>query len=67
MVRLRSVQVNARAATLAVRDIRCWLYQSRPSHLPATSARGRIPAVRVVDVRFPGGFGGSTLSSRHGG
>jgi Pyridoxamine 5'-phosphate oxidase len=32
-----------------------------PSQLRATSTTGRIPAVRVIDVRFPAGLGGFTL------
>jgi hypothetical protein len=40
---------------------------SRPSQLRTTSATGLIPAVKVVDVRFPAVSGGFILSSRHGG
>jgi hypothetical protein len=30
-----------------------WAIPSRPNQLRATAATGRIPAVRVVDARFP--------------
>jgi hypothetical protein len=58
---------EARACSTSSADVRSWARSRDPAPVPGTAAVRRKPAVRAVYVRFPPGFGGFTLSSRHGG